>query len=77
MRCEYNDGLKVDYSGSLRITRGKEIFGLSVRENALPDDLRNELDKAVRNRSCSDMRKIAQAITDNIGGKISGKVCIK
>ncbi len=77
MRCEYKDGLQVDYSGSLRITRGKEIFGLSVRQNALSDDFRNELDKAVRARSCSDMRKIAQAITDNIGGKISGRVCIK
>ncbi len=77
MRCEYSDGLKVDYSGSLRITRGKQIFGLLVRENALSQDFRNELDRAVRNRNCSDMRKIAQAIADNIGGKISGKLCIK
>lgn len=77
MRCEYSDGLKVDYSGGLRITRGKEIFGLSVRENALSDDFRNELDRAVRNKSCGDMRKIAQSIADNVGGKICGKVCIK
>ncbi len=77
MRCEYSDGLKVDYSGSLRITRGKEIYGLSVRGDALTDDFRYELDKAVRAKSCDDLRKIAQAIADNIGGKISGKVCIK
>ncbi len=77
MRCEYGDGLKVDYSGSLRITRGKEIFGLSVRENAMTDDFRNELNMAVRSKSCDDLRKIAQAIADNIGGKISGRVCIR
>jgi hypothetical protein len=25
MRCEYSDGLKVDYSGSLKIIKGAEI----------------------------------------------------
>ncbi len=77
MKCEYGDGLKVDYSGSLRITRGKEIFGLSIRENGLSDGFRNELDRAVRNKSCGELRKIAQSIADNVGGKVCGKVCIK
>jgi len=70
MRCEYKDGLKVDYSGSLRVRKGNEINGFIVKEDFIPDSFRCELDKAVRNNSCGDIRKIAEAITHGVNGKL-------
>jgi hypothetical protein len=69
MKCEYKDGLRVDYSGSLRVRKGNEIEGFLVKEEFIPDTFRYVLDKAVRNDSCRDIRKIAEAITQNVNGK--------
>jgi hypothetical protein len=69
MKCEYKDGLRVDYSGSLRVRKGNEIEGFLVKEEFIPDTFRYVLDKAVRNNSCGDIRKIAEAITHSVNGK--------
>lgn len=71
MRCEYSDGIKVDYSGSLRIQKGNEISGFLVKEDAMPDSFKYELDKAVRNNSCGELRNLALAVATDCG-----RVCV-
>ena len=66
MRCEYNDGLKVDYAGSLRITKGKEV-NVFMKEGFIPGNVRSGLDEAARNNSCSELRKVAQGVTETVG----------
>jgi len=68
MRCEYKDGLKVDYSGSLRIQKGNEV-NVFMKGDFIPANIRSELDSAARRSSCEDFRKIAQAVTDTVGSK--------
>lgn len=69
MRCEYNDGLKVDYKGSLRIQKGEEV-NVFMKGDFIPSNIRNDLDNAVSRNSCDDFRKIAQAVTDTVGSKV-------
>ncbi len=69
MRCEYNDGLKVDYSGSLRIQKGDEI-NVFLKEDFISSNIKHDLDSAVSRNSCDDFRKIAQAVTDTVGSKV-------
>jgi hypothetical protein len=73
MRCEYKDGLKIDYSGSLRMKKGNEIGGYFARKDSIPADIRYELDKSVRKNSCSDIRKIAEIVTHDV----CGRICMK
>ncbi len=73
MKCEYSDGLKIDYSGSLSIKKGNEIHGYFVKEDSIPDTFRYILDKAARSNSCGDLRKISEAVTHSE----CGKVCIR
>ena len=73
MKCEFKDGVKIDYSGSLSIRNGKGINGYLVRKEGIPDNLRMELDRAVRNDSCKEMRKITDAI---VHGSPCGKMCL-
>ena len=35
MKCEYDDGYKVDYSGSLRITKDEDV-NLYVKKRSIP-----------------------------------------
>ncbi len=70
MRCEFRDGLKINYAGSLGVRKGTEINAYKVADDSMPDFIRAELDKAVRNGSCSEMRKIAEAIIRNPCGRI-------
>ncbi len=69
MRCEYNDGLRVDYSGSLRIQKGEEV-NVFMKGDFIPSNIRSDLDSAVSRNSCEDFRKIAQAVTDTVGSKV-------
>ncbi len=69
MRCEYNDGLRVDYSGSLRIQKGDEI-NVFMKGDFIPANVRADLDSAVSRNSCGDFRKIAQMVTDTVGSKV-------
>ena len=68
MRCEYNDGMKVDYSGSLRIKKGNEV-NVFMKGDVIPSNIRSELDNAARKNSCEDFRRIALAVTDTVGSK--------
>jgi hypothetical protein len=69
MRCEYSDGLRVDYSGSLHIRKGEEV-NVFINGDFIPANIRGDLDKAVSRNSCEDFRKIAQAVTDTVGSKV-------
>ncbi len=69
MRCEYKDGLRVDYSGSLRIQKGDEV-NVFMKGDFIPSNIRSDLDNAVSRNSCEDFRKIAQAVTDTVGSKV-------
>lgn len=68
MRCEYNDGLKVNYSGSLQITKGSEV-NVYMKEGFIPANIRDDLDAATRNNDCGDMRKVAQTVTETVGNR--------
>lgn len=68
MRCEYNDGLEVDYSGSLKIKKGNEV-NVYIKDGLIPANLKSELDNAARNFSCGDMRKVARTVTDTVGNR--------
>ncbi len=69
MRCEYKDGLRVDYSGSLRIQKGDDV-NVFMKGDFIPSNIRSDLDNAVSRNSCEDFRKIAQAVTDTVGSKV-------
>ena len=68
MRCEYKDGLKVDYSGSLRIRKGDEV-NVFMKGDFIPSNIRGDLDSAARKNSCEDFRRIALAVTETVGSK--------
>ncbi|MHC1698032.1 MAG: hypothetical protein AB9919_08270 [Geobacteraceae bacterium] len=72
MRCEFKDGMKIDYSGSLTVRHGNDIAGSLVKETGLPDTIKNVLDSAVRNHNCTELRKIAEELTRTD----CGRVCI-
>lgn len=65
MRCEYFDGFKVDYSGSLRITKGDEV-DLFVKESYIPADVKSGLEEASVHNSCGELRQAAQKAADAI-----------
>ncbi len=69
MKCEYNDGLKVDYSGSLHIWNGRQI-DVYMASDYISSNIRNDLDKAASGNDCGAMRKIAEAVTDTVGSKV-------
>jgi hypothetical protein len=70
MKCEFKDGLTIDYSGSLRVRRGNNIEGVLVKETGLPDTIKFVLDSAARNHDCNELRKITEEITRTECGRI-------
>lgn len=68
MICTYGDGLKVNYSGSLQITKGKDVNVL-IKEGFIPANLRSGLDQAASHHSCRDMRKVADDVTATFGSR--------
>lgn len=68
MRCEYSDGLKVDYAGALRITKGTEV-NVFMKEGAIPATFKGDLDRAVISFNCSDLRTVAERVTDSVGNR--------
>ena len=72
MRCEYDDGLTINYTGSLTVRKGNEINGYLAREENIPDSFRYELDKAAGGGNCGELRKIAMTVATDCG-----RVCIK
>lgn len=71
MRCEYSDGLTIDYTGSLTVHSGKNIKGYHAREEYIPDELKYELNRAAGSGSCGELRKIALSVAMDCG-----RVCI-
>ena len=69
MKCQYDDGLQVDYAGSLRITKGAEI-NVYLQASEIPAALRGELEEAALHNSCGELRHAAQEVTDTVGGYV-------
>ena len=67
MRCEYDDGFKVNYSGSLSIKKGDDV-DLYVKENFIPSAVKNGLEAAAVHNSCGELRQAAYDVTDAING---------
>jgi hypothetical protein len=65
MRCEYEDDFKVDYSGSLHITKGDGV-DLVVQGGQIPANAKACLDSAVSRNSCHELRAAAKAVTNTI-----------
>lgn len=65
MRCEYKDDFKVDYSGSLHITKGDGI-DLVVKEGEIPSNIKSCLDSAVKRDSCHELRAASRAFTGTV-----------
>jgi len=68
MRCEYKDGLKVNYSGPLQITKGQDV-NVFIKEARIPDSIKNDLDMALFKDSCDDLRTIAETVTKSFGNR--------
>ncbi len=65
MRCEYKDDFKVDYSGSLHITKGDGVE-IEVRGERIPANFKACLDSAVSRNSCHELRAAARGVTKTI-----------
>ena len=68
MKCEYNDGLKVNYSGPLQIIKGQDV-NVFIRESRIPEDIKSDLEMALYKNSCGDMRTIADTVTKTYGNR--------
>ena len=66
MRCDYKDGLKIDYTGSLRMTKGNEV-NVFLDAGDIPAGLKSDLDSAARHNSCGELRTVAQEVTATVG----------
>lgn len=66
MRCEFNDGLRVSYSGKLRIHKGDEV-SVALDRDEIPLDIQDELLEAALHESCREMRDIAREVTETFG----------
>ncbi len=65
MQCDYKDDFKVDYSGTLRITKGDGV-NLTVQGSRIPSDFRTRLDAAVSQNDCHELRSVAKEFTSTI-----------
>lgn len=68
MRCEYKDGMKVNYNGALLVTKGEEI-NVFMKEGLIPANIKGDLEAAARDFSCSEMRKAVEEVTETVGNK--------
>jgi hypothetical protein len=66
MICEYKDGFKVDYSGSLHIFTKDDGFNLKVQGVKIPANVKSCLDSAVTRNSCHELRAASRTVTKNI-----------
>lgn len=68
MKCEYSDGLKVNYTGPLQVIKGEDI-NVFIKEALIPDSIKDDLDMALFKNSCADMRSIAETVTKTYGNR--------
>lgn len=66
MKCEYNDGLKVDYSGPLQIKKGQSV-NVFINEARIPEAIKDDLEMALFRNSCREMRTVAETVTKTFG----------
>jgi hypothetical protein len=66
MKCEFNDGTRINYSGPLQITKGRDV-NIFIKESRIPDDIKSDLDMALFKNSCADMRAIAETVQKMYG----------
>jgi hypothetical protein len=69
MKCEYDDGFKVVYSGSLRIKKGDDV-NLYVKKGFIPGKIKGALKSAAKQNNCVELRKAACQLTDAIPSTI-------
>jgi hypothetical protein len=65
MRCDYKDGFKVDYAGTLHISKGRGV-DLVIEGGILPADVKSSLDSAVIHNSCHELRAASKVATKTI-----------
>lgn len=65
MKCGYKDDFKVDYSGSLHITKGDGV-DLVVKGSDIPTNVKACLDSAVSRNSCHELRAAARSMTKSL-----------
>ena len=65
MKCGYKDDFKVEYSGSLHITKGNGV-DLVVQGGQIPANAKACLDSAVNRNSCHELRAAAKAVTNTL-----------
>ncbi len=79
MKYEFDDGMVVDYSGSIHITKGTEI-DIFMEEDFIPVNIKKDLEEATRRNSHDEVRKIAWLVADTVGYKacladVDSKAC--
>jgi len=70
MRCDYKDDFKVEYAGSVHVTKGDGI-DLVVKGNEIPSNIKSCLDSAVTRNSCHELRSAARALASGISKSFS------
>ena len=65
MKCGYKDDFKVDYSGSLHISKGDGI-DFVVKADQIPANIKSCLDSAVNRNSCHELRAASRALTGTL-----------
>jgi hypothetical protein len=68
MKCEYSDGTRIKYTGQFQVTRGQDV-NVFIKEEFLPDDIKNDLDEALYKNSCGELRTVADKVTKIYGEK--------
>jgi len=68
MKCEFSDGLKVNYTGPLQIMKGQDV-NVFIKEERIPGTIKNDLDMALFRNSCSEIRKVADTVTKTFGSR--------
>jgi hypothetical protein len=61
---EFDDGLRVEYTGSFRIQQGEKI-NVYIKEGFVPDKLKEPCQ--VLDRIGADIRQLVGTITDEVG----------
>ena len=69
MKCQYDDGLQVDYAGSLRINKGDEV-NVYLSASDIPATIKGELEEAALHNSCGELRHAAREVTDSVGSSL-------
>lgn len=68
MRCEYRDGMKVNYTGPLQITRGNDI-NVFISEGRLTPAMKDDLEMALFRNSCTSFKEVADEAMKSYGNR--------